>query len=229
MQKKLSTMKAFFWGSGARRKMLSSEKGVVLIVVIVLSAVVFVIMTTLIYMITTGTQVSGLQKRYKTALEAGAGGSDIFYQFIALRGSGETDFINNLTTFNINLSSPPNTTCTGVISGATYTGFTAKLMTPSPNWVNCDRALNIDTEAPSTYDVRVQLGTTTRYNVYAKIVATVSGNTGGESTLLTKGVVSANSGEVTVSPVSSLYAIEAVAENNARRDERAKFSILYQY
>ena len=47
---------------------LRSEKGFVLIVVIVLSAVALTIVTALLYMIMSGSQISGLQKRYKTAL-----------------------------------------------------------------------------------------------------------------------------------------------------------------
>jgi hypothetical protein len=77
--------------------------------------------------------------------------------------------------------------------------------------------------------MKLELGTTVKYNVYAKIVSTVSGNTGGDSNLMTKGVVSANSGEVAVSPKPYYYAIETVSENSANPAERAKVSILYQY
>jgi len=204
-----------------------SEKGVVLVVVLVLSAVVLAIMTALIYMITTGTQVSGLQKRHKTAIEAGAGGADIFYQLIALRGetSGQQAFASNLNTFGLNFTNPTPGTC----SAATYTGLAAKLLVPSTSWVGCNKDLTIDTADPLTYDMKIQVGTTIKYNIYAKIVATSSGNTGGDTGLMTKGVVSANSGEVAVSPIPFLYAIESVSENYTNKTERAKFSILYQY
>jgi hypothetical protein len=57
------TINPLFCGS-----FLRSEKGIVLVVVLVLSAVALALMTAMIYMITIGTQISGLQKRYKTAL-----------------------------------------------------------------------------------------------------------------------------------------------------------------
>jgi hypothetical protein len=213
--------------------MLRSERGVALAVVLVLSAVVLLIMTTLIYMVTTGTQVSGLQKRYKTALEAGEGGADIFYQLISLRGesSGQTTFANQLTAAGITFSATTPGTCTGLSSGVTttYTGLAAKLMTASTSWTNCDSALAINPAVSSSYDMKVTVGTTQRYDVYAKIVSTIPGNTGGDEGLLNKGVVSANTGEVAVMPIPSLYAIEAVATNPSRDDERAKLSILYQY
>lgn len=208
-----------------------SERGIVLVMVIVLSAVALLIMTTLIYMITTGTQVSGLQKRYMTALEAGVGGSDIFYQLIALRAeTGSTNaFTANLSSFNLNPALTTSNACTGLLSAATYTGLAAKLMTPSTSWVNCDRSLAIDPAVPTTYDMKIELGTATKYSVYAKIVATTEGNTGGDEDLMSNPVVNANTGEVAVVPRPYMYAIEAVSENSANRDERAKLSIVYQY
>jgi hypothetical protein len=215
---------------GAKRK-IQSEKGAVLIVVIVLSAVALVIMTALIYMITVGTQISGLQKRYKTALEAGEGGGDVFYQLIATRAesAGQAALAGELNAFGLNFATTTSLGCTGLVSGVTYTGLAAKLMTPSTSWTNCDSSISIDPATPSTYDMKIDLGTTTKYSVYAKIVATTDGNSGGDLSLQTRGVVSSNSGEVAVMPIPFLYAIEVVSENGARIDERAKISTLYQY
>jgi len=218
---------------------IQNEKGVALIIVIVLSAVALAIMTALIYMITMGTQISGLQKRYKTALEAGDGGGDVFYQLIATRAesAGVASLAGDLTSLGVNFST--NTTsadCTGVISGVTYTALQAKLMTSSSSWSpECNSSTSIDPATPSTYDMKVDLGTTTKYSVYAKIVATTDGNTGGDLGLDARGggggrgVVSSNSGEVQVMPIPFLYAVEVVSENSAKVDERAKLSILYQY
>ena len=57
----------------------SNERGIALVMVLILSAIALAIMAALIYMITVGTQASGMQKRYRTALEAGKGGADISY------------------------------------------------------------------------------------------------------------------------------------------------------
>jgi hypothetical protein len=213
---------------------LRNEKGVVLIVVIILSAVSLVIMTALIYMITSGTQLSGLKKRYATALEAGGGGGDVFYQLIATRAetADQASLIANLNTFGLNVTSttPPECTGSDLISGATYTGLAAKLFTSSTTWTNCDSSLTIDPATASTYDMKMELGATTKYNVYAKIVATTDGNSGGGNlSLLNQGAVSSNSGVVEAMPLPYLYAIELVSENSAQSDERAKLSVLYQY
>jgi hypothetical protein len=211
--------------------MRSSEKGAVLVVVLVLSAVALMLMTALIYMITTGTKISGLQKRYKTALEAGHGAADVFYQVIAMREYQTLDlnsFTGNLG-LNAVINDPP--ACTGTSGGTTYHGIAAKMMTADTTWdvTGCNKSLNIDPGDPTTYDMKAELGTTTKYNVYAKIVATSGGNSGADTGLLNKGVVSANTGEVTVQSIPYLYTMEVVSENTANPDERAKLSILYQY
>jgi hypothetical protein len=216
------------------RLKIKSEKGVVLIMVIVLSAVALVIMTALIYMITVGTQISGLQKRYKTALEAGEGGEDVFYQLIATRAetAGQNALASELNAFGLNFATTTPVECTGLVSGSTasYSGLAAKLMTPSSLWSpECNSSISIDPATPSTYDMKVELGTTTKYTVYAKIVSTIDGNTGGDQNLAAPGVENANGGEVKMMAIPFLYAIEVVSENSAKVDERAKVSTLYQY
>jgi hypothetical protein len=192
-------------------------------------------MTTLIYMITTGTRVSGLQKRYKTALEAGKGGADLFYQVIALRGetSGQASFLSNINTFGLN-SSVTSTSggCSGTNGGTLYNTsvIQTKLMTSSTTWSSgCNSSLTIDPSDPNSYDMKADLGTGPKYTVYAKIVAVSDGNSGGDEGLFNKGVVSANTGEVSVMSIPFLYAVEVVSENAANPNERAKLSILYQY
>jgi hypothetical protein len=198
-----------------------------------MSAVALMIMTTLIYMITSGTQISGLQKRYKTALEAGEGGGDIFYQLIATRAetADQAALIGDLNAFNLNVTSTTPPECTGfdLISGATYTGLAAKLFTSSTTWTNCNSSLTIDPATASSYDMKMELGTTTKYNVYAKIVATTDGNSGADTGLEDNRAVDGDKGTVETMPLPYLYAIEVLSENSARVDERAKLSVLYQY
>jgi hypothetical protein len=231
MLKELCMIASVSRTKNARPRMVNTEKGIALLMVIILTAVALGIMTTLIYMITTGTRVSGLQKRYKTALEAGKGGADLFYQVIALRGetSGQASFLSNINTFGLNSSVTSTTACTGTSGGTTYEGIVAKMMTSSTTWSGCNSSLTIDPSDPDSYDMKADLGTGPKYTVYAKIVAVSDGNSGGDEGLLNKGVVSANTGEVSVMSIPFLYAVEVVSENAANPNERAKLSILYQY
>jgi hypothetical protein len=212
-----------------------TEQGVVLVMVLVLSAVALAIMTALIYMTTIGTQTSGMQKRYHSALEAGIAGKDVIALVITQRG--DLSSLGNL--------SPVATvsTCTGtsVNTGMTYTtDISAKIMTSTigpagTGWSSgCNSYLKIDPLNATTYDLKFTLGTNPTYTVFAKIVDTVEGNTGGSNNaggnkLTTQAVVSGSSGEVTVMSIPYLYTIEIDAENaNSHSNERAKLQVLYQ-
>lgn len=215
-----------------------NEKGIALVMVLILAAISLSIMAALIYMLVGGTRTSGIQKRYKTALEAGIGGGEVTYQLVSLRGQAtdQASFITNMNTVGLNASvtTPAGCTTNTVTcpTYAVYTGLAAKLNLPTSCWTGCDNSVTINPSLPdpnTTYDMRFDLGTTTTYRVYAKIVDTVEGNSGGDEGLIKGGVVSSNSGEVTVQSKPYLYTIEIDAENPNNRDERAKVSVLYQY
>ena len=193
-----------------QRSAVSGQQGIALVMVLILAAIALAIMAGLIYMITAGTQISGMQKRYKTALDAGFGGADVSYQLIAARGD---PFIPGIPlTFNI--TSP----C-----------LTDKLNKETADWDSaCDKSITV---SPSYYDMYFDLGTIgyPTYRVYSKIVDTVEGNSGADEGLISKGVVASGSGEVTVVSMPYLYTIEVDAENVANPAERAKLSVLYQY
>ena len=223
----------------------SNEKGIALVMILVLSAIALAIMAGLIYMITTGTQISGMQKRYKTALEAGIGGADVTYQFINLKDNmaDTTSLYNNLKSPPLSLNfNTPNTCVTHptailpdgrtCISIGSYIGVATKLNLPTSCWSGCDSSMTIDPNVSTTYDLKLDLGASPypTYRVYTKIVDTVWGNTlGGEEELLKYGVVTSGSGEIAVMSIPYLYAIEVDAENPSNPAERAKLSILYQY
>ncbi len=192
-----------------------NEKGIALVMVLILSAISLAIMAGLLYMVVTGTQISGMQKRYNTALEAGTAGIDVTYQVIAAR-------IDNPATLQTNFNFLTNFVVT-----ASQTCLNNKLLMPTSAWnAACNSLLTIDPTVPSTYDMSFDLGT---YTAYAKIVDTVEGNSGGDEGLLKHGVVSAGSGEITVMSIPYLYTIEVNAEATTNPAERAKLSILYQY
>jgi hypothetical protein len=222
---------------------LSTEKGIALVMILILAAIALAIMAGLIYMITSSTQISGMQKRYKTALEAGVGGTDVAYQFISLRGNS-IDTASLISTFNpINPAITTSSSCTGTDASGTFfpggtslRGFEAKLRTPSTSWSSaCDKDnMSITPSTTTSYDMRFDFGISPypTYRVYAKIASTVEGNSAADKGLLGKGVVASSgsgSGEVTVMSVPYLYTVEMDAQNLANPSERAKLSILYQY
>ena len=194
---------------------LSTEKGIALAMVLVLSVIALAIMAGLIYMITSGTQISGLQKRYATSLEAGKGGADIIYQVIAARMDDpaqiESEF-GFLYNFNVAISQA----C-----------LNDKLLRSTIDWASgCN---NLMATGPGSHDMFFDIGADPAYRVYSKIVDTVEGNSGGDEGLLGKGVVASGSGEVQVVHRPYLYTMEIDAQRATGPSERAKLSILYQY
>ena len=219
-------------------KAIRNQRGIALAMVLILAAISLVIMAGMVYLITSGTRVSGIQKTYKTALEAGSGGADITYEYIASRGEaldgGLTAAIGLITTTpvgcrtNAGVTLPDGRTCSSI---GLFTGFATKINVPTACWQGCDSTVPIDITNPLTYDLSFNLGTTPSYLVYGKIVDTVFGNSGIDTGLIQGGVVWSKS---EFSPPSSpyYYAIEIDSENSVQRAgsrERAKISILYQY
>lgn len=210
--------------------LLSTEKGLALVMVLVLSAILLALMAGLIYMVTAGARMSGYQKRYRTAVEAGKGGADIVYQLIGRRGDPvpTASFSDDLNDAALNPVFAVTDACKGTSgAGDPYTGLAAKLNTSSSTWSEgCDKTF---TAGPSSFDMRLDLGVGNTYRVYAKIVDTVEGNSGPDEGLTSKGVVSANSGEVAVKSIPFLYTLELESESAANPSERAKLSVLYLY
>ena len=229
----MKTIRNKRWG------IFSDEAGIALVMILVLSVITLAVIAGLIYMITIGTQVSGIQKRYNTALESGLGGADITYKLISLRG--DTTATNSFLT-DIGLSAVPTTpvTCTGTTTRppvTAYTGLEAKLMTSTTaidgtlNWSGCNSSLIIDPGVATTYDMTFTLGTVPlQYAVYSKIVDTVEGNSPPlvEELKGCTGVVCQDPG-IQVMSFPYLYTVEIDAENSTNPAERAKLSILYQY
>jgi hypothetical protein len=132
------------------KDLLSNERGVALLMTLVLSAITLGITAGVLYMVTGGTQMSGTQKRYKTALEAGLGGTSVMFEVIRAGGTDPglgLDYIDTSACLNEKLDDT----------------------TSSANWGSCtdyDKAtsLTIDTseqpsDPPQTYDVSFTLGT----------------------------------------------------------------------
>jgi hypothetical protein len=205
---------------GSALSCVEADRGIALVMVLILSAISLGIMAALVYMLTVGTQASGLHKRYRNALDAGKSGAEITYDLLAARG-------------NPNISGLPVTIpAQSYNTGGAGTGdcLIAKLNTKTADWGACDASVSIDPSNQATYDWSFQLGEGSQtYTVYAKIVDTVEGNSAGSIGLTKGGVVSTNSGEITVMSRPYLYTLEVDAQRSTNPQERAKYSILYQY
>lgn len=222
------------------RAAIGNERGIALVIVMVLSAIALAVMSALIYMVVRGTEISGMQKRYATAYEAGKGGVDVATQVIALRGSGLDTALAGLIAYNATtpsscvvnatqIESRTNQPClTGI--GNFAAGLESKLNLPTECWKGCNSTATINPADATSFDMRFELGVAPlRYRVLGKIIDTKDGNAGGDEGLLKGGVVSANTGEVAVQHRPFFYTIELDAQNTSVPAERAKINVLYQY
>lgn len=175
-----------------------------MVFVLILAAISLVMTLAMLLMVSRGSYVSGQQKRFRTAVEAGRGGMEAMFQMISNRGNPDNT-----------LYSMPN-------PAAAQT----KLAGPIATWGGLDSASTIDPAVNTSYDMTIDLGT---YRVYSKIVDTVDGNSGADEGLIKTAVVNAGSGEVTVVSVPYLYTIEVLSQSTTNPTERSKLSILYQY
>ncbi len=183
-----------------------NERGIAMVVVLVLMFVGLAMTAGMLYMLGRGGYMSGMERRYKTALEAGIGGTDVAMQLVAGRGVLTMQSWNNL-----------------VINGTLAT----KLDNATSAWaVSVDRSPGISSDNAASYDARFDLG---NYRVYTKIIDTVKGNSGGDEGLLKNGVVNNQQGELVVVSMPYFYTIEVQAQHVSNPGERAKLSVLYEY
>ena len=203
-----------------------SQKGAALIMVLILTSIGLAFTVTLLHMMTTGAQMTGGQKRYDTALQAAKAGVDVIRQVIDAQGDPGVPFPVTMA-FSLPALNVSGVDCLDIkLKNSTF-----KPNGIDPNWGGCNNAVNIDPTDVTSYDMTLNLGVPPNavYNVYAKIVDTVDGNSGASTGLAKTGVVMTGGGEITVTSLPYLYTVEVLALNSANGNERARLSLLHQF
>ena len=132
-----------------------NQKGMALVMALVLAAVTLAFTAALLYMITQGTRMSGLEKRYTTALGAAKGGVEIATKIIDYDGNDPAALTAN----------PSTSAC-----------VTSKLNNATASWAGCSGS-STSLDATQNPDFTLTLGTAPDvYAVSVKIVDTVAGN-----------------------------------------------------
>lgn len=201
------------------KKILKNEQGMALVIVMLLSLIGLMIVSSLLFMITIGTRTSGQHRFFRSADDAGLGGSEI-----------SVEFVKNL----------------GYLPGAwtTLTGNAACLQQKltlsrgdwtTTNWTNCNTN-EMSLDAATNPDLFFTLpGPAGRvFNISSKIVDTVTGNSdrsglimGGNLSL--GGVDNSNTGLVNPPHHPYVYRIEVQAEDPTNTFVRTRYSVLYAY
>jgi len=192
---------------------IKDEKGIALVTALILALVSMAIATATIYMVLQSTSISGLEKRYTTALGAAKGGAEVATKVITNAGTDPTGLLTINTSSN----------CLDQKLQLRKTDENG-----NNQWTNCtsqQRSLDV-TESP---DMTMTLGSgNNTYTVNIKIVDTIEGNTKLGSDLEVKGVVASLSGYIkNPTVVPRTYRTEIRSINNSNAQDTAEVTALY--
>lgn len=183
-----------------------NNRGIALVTAMILALIAMAIAVATIYMILQSTEISGIKKRYTTALGASKGVTEGTALLISLYGAIPSD-MTGITTIS-------NATC-----------FKKKLMERKADWGSCD---SVPTVSSSSYDIKFDFGD---YKAYGKIVDTIPGNTLVGESLEVKGVVSGSQSGIiknsTVVPY--MYKLEIRSERTGNPQDSSEISALYAH
>src|ERR1700674_2329958 len=193
-------------------KALRNEKGIVLVTTLMLTLIILVVITALLYMMTTGTKISGAQKRYLTALDASYGGAEIVAKDII-----------PLILRNYSSGSSLSNSLGGLVgTSGIYSGVHLQFPSNNPNAQMCLQeklrkstgfwpAVCLDSLPPAKMaDLTLQLQSTgsSPFTVYSKIVSTRVGNSDMSGFNLIGGGVAESNNIVYPQSQPYLYTIE---------------------
>lgn len=226
---------------------LSNNKGIALITSLMFTVLALVISMALLYMVTSGTKTSGAFKRYRTAIDATYGGTELITKEMiskALAFSNVSSASNPFTTY---LQTELGTLASPTVDSC----FHERLTTPRRLWSS---ACTVTTSNPkNSPDLSFQLNATssTPYVVYSKIVDTsewritsivgtgvavtnsLAGNSdptsgGSGNSELSKGGTIDKQG-VKTPHYPYIYRVEVQGERQNNSAEKGNVSVLYAY
>lgn len=221
---------------------LNNNNGIALVTSLMLTLISLTVVMAVMYMITQNITTSGSMKRYKTAIEASYGGTDILMKELVpniLKNftegfSDSTEAGGNFATYKSRLES---TFFSGVLlkvrpddpnDSTRLSCLTDKLTKATAAWNSaCSSTLNPKSGPDMTMRLTASGGQP--FQIYAKIVDTVFGN----SDMSGKQLEGAGVAEslVVISPqhIPYVYRLEIQSERVTGANERANMSVLYAY
>lgn len=223
------------------KRFAEQRDGIALVTALILTLISLTIVMAVMYMITQNITHTGINKRYRTAIEASYGGTDIIMKemvpFILQHfntASLETDIETQFS--GISPSVDP-TTVPDPNTGATISCLQNKLSFSTAQW---NAACNQDMAAKTTPDIKFELPATggQPFAVYAKIVDTVIGNTDMSGLSLEGSGVGQQNSVVTPQHIPNMYRLEIQAEKGSNEFiaqatgtvvEKGALSVLYAY
>lgn len=220
------------------KQLLKNNDGIALVTALMLTLISLLIVTYLLLMVTSGIKQSAANKRYKTALEASYGATDIIMKEVIPNIFIDT-LAKSLTDPSVSASYPANTVFFAANSDSCIMDKLTKR--PSEWGTGCTNTTDprVDT------DFTIKLNSTTAsetYTVYTKIVDTICSDkrpyptgkcTGSDLSgyeLLDGGSgTTGGSAGVSVKSMPAIYRLEIAGEKTSNPKEKSQISVLYAY
>ncbi len=222
-------------------KLIRNEKGIALVMVMIIALIGLAMVSTLLFMVTQGTRISGFQRVYRSTDEAGLGGAQIATEVIrsnifnAVSDAALQPVITGTSFLTVNLEYGTGDACLKQKLKMSRGGWDTA--DPTFAWSDCvsktDRVMKFDADVKPDFTFDLAGATGQTFRVYSKIIDTVKGNTeeGGlsGSKLGGTGVVSSQEGQITPPPTPTLYRIEIQAQDASHAEQRSRYSVLYAH
>lgn len=205
-------------------KPLRSQDGIALVTSLMLTLISMTIIMALMYMLTQGTKVSGQFKRYKSALDASYGGTEIYskdiFPFI-MRNYSSNSLIADL-------QGSTGFAGVGLVVNATQNCLQAKLTKNTRNWpTGCDNS-PFPAKNPDM-SISLQAASGNPYTVFSKIVDTTTGNSDISGLQLEGKGVSESSTVLTPQHFPYIYRIEVQGQQTNNATAQSNIEVLYAY
>lgn len=211
------------------------KTGVALMLVLMIVVISAGLLSAIMYYVLSGSEISGLQRKYETSKEASLGAIDIFTKELIPKVMQQP--ASGLSAVAAALSQG-----TGIVNSvaadATQNPCFLSKLTTSPlqatgTWANCSADdVNADpTVRPDiTFKLRSASGSGLPFEVKTKIIDTIAGNSNISGISLTgAGVVESGFGTISTRHFPYFYTIEVEGKLENSTTERASFEILYAY
>ena len=203
------------------KRILAKQDGIAMVTAMMLTLISLMIIMSVMYMITSSIERSGASKRYKTALEASYGGTDILMKDIV------PQILKNIgsATFKADMENTYALISLNILSSAC---LQEKLTRKTGDWnSSCNQILNPKSSADMSF--RLQATGGQPYAIYTKVVDTIFGNSDMSGLQLEGAGVAETQSILTPQHVPYVYRVEIQAERETNATEQANMSVLYAY
>jgi hypothetical protein len=216
------------------RDKIRDKRGVALVLVLMIVVISAGLLAAVMYYTLTGTETSGLQRKYQTSKEASLGAIDIFTKELMPRVIYEQGAAS-LSTIAAGLTAAPGIVNSITASATNDACVQSKLSSPTASWAGCGTnaaTTNPNDDSDITFNLLSVAGGRP-FEVRLKIIDTVDGNSSTSPVNLggSAGVVPAMQAtkQITHHPFLYTMVTEGKIQGSGNTAERANFEVLYAY